>query len=121
MAGKEARADRISRRGAPPKPTTRTHAWSIVGGALYADTITDPFGNAWFDQGIGREIGSKCADIPPGSPGGAFNLPLGDNSFAVQALWSNRSLTKIQIGDKLTNGLGAGANPEIGRRAAADR
>src|SRR5581483_11377999 len=31
----------------------------------------------------------------------------------VQALWSNRALTKIQIGDKLTNGLGAGANPEI--------
>jgi len=38
----------------------------------------------------------------------------------VQALWSNRALTKIQIGDKLTNGLGAGANPEIGRRAATD-
>jgi cell division protein FtsZ len=38
----------------------------------------------------------------------------------VQALWSNRSLTKIQIGEKLTNGLGAGANPEIGRRAATE-
>lgn len=38
----------------------------------------------------------------------------------VQALWSNRSLTKLQIGEKLTNGLGAGANPEIGRRAATE-
>jgi len=38
----------------------------------------------------------------------------------VQALWSNRALNKIQIGEKLTNGLGAGANPEIGRRAATD-
>ena len=38
----------------------------------------------------------------------------------VQALWSNRALHKIQIGEKLTNGLGAGANPEIGRQAAAD-
>jgi cell division protein FtsZ len=38
----------------------------------------------------------------------------------VQALWSNRAPTKIQIGEKLTNGLGAGANPEVGRRAAAE-
>jgi cell division protein FtsZ len=36
----------------------------------------------------------------------------------AQALWSNRALAKIQIGEKLTKGLGAGANPEIGRRAA---
>src|SRR6185295_20173399 len=33
----------------------------------------------------------------------------------AQALWGNRALNKIQIGDRLTNGLGAGANPEIGR------
>jgi cell division protein FtsZ len=38
----------------------------------------------------------------------------------VQALWSNRALNKIQIGEKLTNGLGAGANPEVGRRAATE-
>jgi cell division protein FtsZ len=38
----------------------------------------------------------------------------------AQALWSNRALNRVQIGEKLTNGLGAGANPEIGRRAAAD-
>jgi cell division protein FtsZ len=38
----------------------------------------------------------------------------------VQALWSNRALTKVQIGEKLTNGLGAGANPEVGRRAATE-
>jgi cell division protein FtsZ len=38
----------------------------------------------------------------------------------VQALWSNRALTKVQIGQKITNGLGAGANPEVGRRAAID-
>jgi cell division protein FtsZ len=36
----------------------------------------------------------------------------------AQALWTNRALTKVQIGQKLTNGLGAGANPEIGRQAA---
>lgn len=38
----------------------------------------------------------------------------------AQAL--NRSLadTKLQIGDKLTRGLGAGANPEIGKKAAEE-
>ena len=35
-----------------------------------------------------------------------------------QALFLSKSNTKIQIGDKLTKGLGAGANPEIGERAA---
>src|SRR5690606_9569939 len=34
-----------------------------------------------------------------------------------QALKNNRSGTKIQIGRKLTRGLGAGARPEIGRAA----
>ena len=38
----------------------------------------------------------------------------------AQALWSNRALTKLQIGERLTNGLGAGADPEIGRRAAVE-
>jgi len=38
----------------------------------------------------------------------------------VQALWQNRALNKIQIGQAITNGLGAGANPEVGRRAATD-
>jgi len=34
-----------------------------------------------------------------------------------QALDSNKAPTKIQIGKNLTHGLGAGANPEIGRQA----
>jgi cell division protein FtsZ len=35
-----------------------------------------------------------------------------------QALFLSKANSKIQIGDKLTKGLGAGANPEIGERAA---
>ncbi|MGI6049708.1 MAG: cell division protein FtsZ [Acetivibrionales bacterium] len=35
-----------------------------------------------------------------------------------QALFLSQATTKIQIGDKLTKGLGAGANPEIGEKAA---
>lgn len=35
----------------------------------------------------------------------------------AQALEQNKANVKVQIGRKLTQGLGAGANPEIGRRA----
>src|SRR5688500_19545785 len=35
----------------------------------------------------------------------------------AQALLSSKSDIKIQIGKKLTRGLGAGARPEIGRQA----
>ena len=37
-----------------------------------------------------------------------------------QALSLSKAPTKIQIGDKLTKGLGAGAVPDIGRRAAEE-
>jgi len=37
-----------------------------------------------------------------------------------QALTGSMAETKIQIGEKLTRGLGAGANPEIGQKAAEE-
>jgi len=37
-----------------------------------------------------------------------------------QALLANKADGKIQLGKELTKGLGAGANPEIGRRAAIE-
>lgn len=37
-----------------------------------------------------------------------------------QALYANKSEGKIQLGKELTKGLGAGANPEVGRRAAIE-
>ena len=37
-----------------------------------------------------------------------------------QALSGSSAETKIQLGTKLTKGLGAGANPEVGRRAAME-
>ena len=37
-----------------------------------------------------------------------------------QALALSKAPTKIQIGDKLTKGLGAGANPEVGQHAAEE-
>ena len=38
----------------------------------------------------------------------------------LQALRSNRAPVKIQIGGKVTKGLGAGANPDVGRQAAVE-
>jgi len=38
----------------------------------------------------------------------------------AQALTASRSDLKVQIGKKLTRGLGAGANPEKGREAALE-
>jgi cell division protein FtsZ len=38
----------------------------------------------------------------------------------AQALASNRAPIKLQLGSKLTKGLGAGANPETGRKAALE-
>jgi cell division protein FtsZ len=38
----------------------------------------------------------------------------------VQALQTSNAPVKLQLGVKLTNGLGAGSNPDIGRRAALE-
>ena len=38
----------------------------------------------------------------------------------LQALKMSNAPIKIQIGQKLTNGLGAGANPDVGRKAALE-
>lgn len=38
----------------------------------------------------------------------------------AQALLLSRAQTRVRIGDKVTRGLGAGSNPEIGRKAAEE-
>lgn len=37
-----------------------------------------------------------------------------------QALLTTKAKTRVRIGDKLTRGLGAGGNPEVGRKAAEE-
>lgn len=56
---------------------------SIVEGHEYAETITDPGLNAWWDSASGEEIGDLCAwtDITV--------IKFATGSFAVQPLWSN--------------------------------
>jgi cell division protein FtsZ len=38
----------------------------------------------------------------------------------AQALLLTKSTTRVRLGDKLTRGLGAGGNPEVGRKAAEE-
>jgi cell division protein FtsZ len=54
-----------------------------------------------------------------------INEGLGGVEFIVvntdaQALMLSRAKTRVRIGDKLTRGLGAGGNPEMGRKAAEE-
>ena len=64
-----------------------------------------------------------------GGGGNAVNTMISGNldgvEFVVantdmQALEANMAPHKIQLGDTLTKGLGAGANPEVGRRSAEE-
>jgi cell division protein FtsZ len=52
--------------------------------------------------------------------GGLKNVEFIAVNTDKQALMLSQATQKIQIGDKLTKGLGAGANPEIGQKAAEE-
>lgn len=77
-----------------------------------------------------REYGAKIRVVGIGGGGcnavnGMIEATLSGVDFVaintdLQALETNRATYKIQIGKALTRGLGAGANPEIGRRAAEE-
>jgi cell division protein FtsZ len=77
-----------------------------------------------------NELGAKIKVIGVGGGGGnALNTMIlagltGVDFIAAntdcQALQHNRAGTKIQLGAMVTKGLGAGANPEIGRQAALE-
>lgn len=79
------------------------------------------------------ENNSKSAKIKVigvgGAGGNAINNMIDSNLQGVnfiaantdlQALEISKAGLKLQIGDKLTEGLGAGANPEVGREAARE-
>ncbi|HWM87776.1 MAG TPA: cell division protein FtsZ [Kofleriaceae bacterium] len=64
-----------------------------------------------------------------GGGGNAVNTMIAGNLDGVefvaantdlQALQANMASIKIQLGDHLTKGLGAGANPEVGRKSAEE-
>jgi cell division protein FtsZ len=82
------------------------------------------------DKSSGGTHGAKIKVIGVGGSGGnAVNTMIksglsGVEFIAVntdrQALSASLAETKIPIGGELTKGLGAGANPEVGRRAALE-
>lgn len=79
-----------------PAPGGDNDGWSIIGGAEYAGTITDPFSDGWIDHSdtvSGGEVGGKCLGLGTGSTGGPFDLELETGSFAVESLWSNASFS----------------------------
>ena len=78
-----------------------------------------------FDESMTRNALMKVVGVGGGG-GNAVNRMIDEDLEGVefvsvntdaQALKSSKSDTKIQIGRKLTRGLGAGARPEIGRAA----
>jgi hypothetical protein len=108
-------------------PTTGTNdGWSLYGGAMYADTITDPFGDAWFDPADFSGIGDKCTT--------GFDLTLSTSTapFAVPELWSNAAGGCVQTGaiqDSIkitspgnqTSNVGANVNlPIVGTSSAGN-
>jgi cell division protein FtsZ len=77
------------------------------------------------DEQPGQNARMKVVGVGGGG-GNAVNRMIEENLAGVQfisvntdaqALASSRSDVKVQIGKKLTRGLGAGARPEIGRQA----
>ena len=81
-----------------------------------------------FDDSIARNARMKVVGVG-GAGGNAVNRMIDEKLDGVefiavntdsQALKESESHIKIQIGKRLTRGLGAGARPEIGRQAIAE-
>ena len=81
-----------------------------------------------FEQGLDNVVNIKVIGVGGGG-GNAVNRMVENGVQGVefvsintdmQALNYSQATTKIQIGEKLTKGQGAGANPEIGRKAAEE-
>jgi cell division protein FtsZ len=78
----------------------------------------------------GDSLGARIKVVGVGGGGGnAVNTMIASELAGVdfiaantdmQALGANLAETKIQLGQQLTQGLGAGANPDVGREAALE-
>ena len=78
---------------------------------------TEAFGARIKVVGVGGGGGNAVNTmIATGLPGVEFFTANTD----MQALGASLASTKIQLGAELTKGLGAGANPEVGRQAALE-
>jgi len=64
--------------------------------------------------------GGGCNAVNRMIESGVRNVDFITVNTDVQALHLSKAADRIQIGEKLTRGLGAGANPDIGKRAAEE-
>ena len=99
----------------------------VSGGVLMADATEgqDMFA---FDEMVRNEAVIKVIGVGGGG-GNALSTMINSGLKGVdfiaantdlQALRNSPAETKIQLGGSLTRGLGAGANPEVGRNAAVE-
>ncbi|CAK7073912.1 MAG: Cell division protein FtsZ [Desulfovibrio sp.] len=82
----------------------------------YTDII-EPSGARIKVIGVGGGGGNAINNMISGSLNGVNFIAANTD---MQALHNSLADTKIQLGDKLTRGLGAGANPEVGQQAAME-
>ena len=95
---------------------------------LPLDLHVEPEIKFLFDEGLRTGASIKVVGVGGGGSNAVnrmISAGLGGVEFLVantdvQALRQSKAPVKIQIGDKLTKGLGAGANPEVGRQAALE-
>ena len=67
--------------------------------------------------GVGGGGGNAVAHMVNGSVDGVEFITANTD---IQALQKSQAEYRIQLGEKLTKGLGAGANPDVGRDAALE-
>ncbi|MFQ5458389.1 MAG: cell division protein FtsZ, partial [Myxococcota bacterium] len=81
-----------------------------------------------FDDNHGRSAQIKVVGVGGGG-GNAINTMIASDLQGVdfiatntdsQALENSRAALRLQLGEELTKGLGAGANPEVGKNAAIE-
>jgi len=95
---------------------------------LPLDMPAEPEIRFLFDEGLRTGASIKVVGVGGGGSNAVnrmISAGLGGVDFLVantdvQALRQSKAPVKIQIGDKLTKGLGAGANPDVGRQAALE-
>lgn len=81
-------------------------------------------GKSTFDQGAKIKVigvgGGGCNAVNTMIKSGLSGVEYIVANTDSQALQANLAPTKVQLGTEITKGLGAGANPEVGRKAALD-
>lgn len=94
------------------------------------DFITNFYGGNMFELEENINIGANIKVVGVGGggsnavttmiEGGMSGVDFVVANTDIQALNSSRASQKIQLGADLTKGLGAGANPDVGRRSAIE-